>query len=735
MEGEDIKRLFQYLGKYSFWIVLIFALLVLQANCDLSLPQYISDIVNVGIQQSGIESPIPTEIRETSLEKLELFMSDADRALVEASFAPGADGVYTYAGADDPAALEQAMTVPMVINLYLGTTATGSESAQMQAGLLQSLGLPALPAGTSLVDAIAAMPPEEQQAAVAAVLEVFQEYADLGDSLLRQGAVAYVQAEYQALGIDLEAIQSDYIWITGLKMLGLAAVIALASILVSFLAAHISAGYSKDIRSALVRKALTFSTAEFDQVPIASLITRCTNDIQQIQMLVVMVLRMVLYAPVLGIGAIFKVMGTASSLTWIIGAAIGVILCIVIVLLIVALPRFNRLQSLVDRLNLVTREILNGLPVIRAFGREDYEKKRFDKASRELMGTQLFVNRVMAVLMPALMLIMNGISVLIIWVGADAIGQGQMQVGDLMAFIQYTIQIIVAFVMLSAMSVLLPRAMISMSRVGQILDQKQTIVDPPQPKAFPEGTKGVVEFRDVSYRYPGAKEDALRHISFTAQPGTTTAIIGSTGCGKTTLLNLILRFADVTGGAVLVDGMDVREVALADLRSRLGYVPQRGMLFSGTIGENIAYGGGADQVQVEKAAAIAQAADFIGEKPEGYESPIAQGGSNVSGGQRQRLSIARALARQPEILLFDDSFSALDFKTDAALRRAIAREVTEATIFIVAQRISTVLNAQQILVLDEGQLVGVGTHKELMQSCAVYQQIASSQLSREELGA
>ena len=558
---------------------------------------------------------------------------------------------------------------------------------------------------------------------------------EMPDSILEQSAVVFVKQEYQAVGIDTDKLQNNYVLLTGAKMLGLALLSMLLTVLVGFIASRVAASLGKELRGRVFRKVVSFSHAELDRFSTASLITRSTNDIQQIQMLFVMLQRIVFYAPIIGIGGVIKVLNTNTSMAWIIAVAVMAVLTLVIVLFAVAMPRFKIMQKLVDKVNLVTREILTGLPVIRAFSTQKHEEERFDKANKDLTRTNLFVNRVMTTMMPMMMLIMNGITVLIMWNGAHGVDAGSMQVGDLMAFMQYTMQIVMAFLMISMFSIMLPRASVSAGRIEEVLQTEPVIRDPEQTASFDDAKRGLVEFRNVSFRYPGAEENVLENISFTAKPGETTAFIGSTGSGKSTLINLIPRFYDITEGELLVDGADVRRVSQHDLRAKIGYVPQKGVLFSGTIASNLRYGNNdASQEELDKAAQIAQAADFIGEKPDGFDSEISQGGTNVSGGQKQRLSIARAIAIHPEIYIFDDSFSALDYKTDVALRKALKEETAGSTVLIVAQRISTILHAEQIIVLDEGKIVGKGTHKELLKTCEVYQQIAMSQLSKEELG-
>ena len=577
------------------------------------------------------------------------------------------------------------------------------------------------------MDAIAQLPDEARSQMMEQMTEKLE---DMPESIVTQGAIQYLKNEYQEMGEDLDQIQMQYVLWSGIKMLLLAALIMVASVCVTFFSCRIAAKLGHDLRNKVYRKVLSFSSKEMDNFSTASLITRSTNDIQQVQMVFTMLFRIVLYAPILGVGGVLKVLNTDASMTWILGIAVAAILILVAVLFWIAMPKFKKLQDLIDRLNLVSREILTGIPVIRAFSREKHEEERFEEANRRLTKTNLFVNRTMTLMM----LIMNGISVLIIYTGAHSIDAGNMQVGDMMAFIQYAMQIIMSFLMITMMSIMLPRAGVAANRILEVLDTPLSIEDPETSEKPEESEEGTVVFDHVSFSYPGAEEEVLSDITFEAKKGETVAFIGSTGSGKSTLVNLIPRFFDVTKGSIRVDGVDIRRMELKVLRDRIGYVPQKGVLFSGTIDSNLRYGReNATKEELEKAAAIAQATEFIEQKEEGMESPIAQGGSNVSGGQKQRLSIARAIAKQPEIYIFDDSFSALDFKTDAALRKALKEETEEATTLIVAQRISTILHADRILVLDEGKVVGMGTHRELLQSCEVYRQIAQSQLSQEEL--
>lgn len=740
-------KLFRYLKKSIPSVILVILLLVVQAVSDLSLPSYTSDIVNIGIQQGGIDTTAPEVIRQSEMEKLLLFLNPEDQQTVMDSYRPDEElsdkeikrlRKQYPAAADMPvyvrrelkedalAELETIMSGPLLV-----VGGFQSDNEEMQA--IKEQMLAGMPGGGAddLFTVLAQMPEEQKAQMVSAVQE---QLAAMPESILEQSAIPFVKAEYVALGADANSLQTQYILKTGGIMLLIALLSAAAAITTGFLASRLAASLGRELRGRVFRKVVSFSNTEFDRYSTASLITRSTNDIQQIQMLLVMLLRVVFYAPIMGVGGVLKVLNTNTSMAWIIALAVGLLMILVLVLFATVMPRFKLMQKLVDRLNLVTREILTGLPVIRAFSTQKYEEERFDKANRDLTRTNLFVNRVMTCMMPAMMLIMNGIAVLIVWTGAHGVENGAMQVGDMMAFIQYTMQIIMAFLMISMVSVMLPRASVSAQRIEEVLQTKSVIEDPKESKPFDETKKGVVQYRHVSFRYPGAEENVLEDIDFTALPGQTTAFIGSTGSGKSTLINLLPRFYDVTEGEILVDGVDVREVTQHDLRARLGYVPQKGVLFSGTIASNLKYGHDeiGDEAMVE-AAQIAQATEFINAKPDGYKAEIAQGGTNVSGGQKQRLSIARAIAARPEILIFDDSFSALDYKTDSALRKALHEEVGGSTVLIVAQRISTILHADQIIVLDEGRIVGKGTHEELLKTCEVYQQIAMSQLSKEEL--
>ncbi len=688
-------KIFRYLKNSKAMVFAIILLLVVQAGCDLSLPEYTSNIVDVGIQQGGIERVTPEKIRKETYDSLKLFMTDAEIARVEPYYTENQEGICERNTESDEIldGMDDAFGMPMLILSAL------EESGQADMSQLKQ----ALDAGMITREEMIAKRNEAEAS-----------FGDMSDSIIQQKANLFVKKEYEAMGIDLDALQMNYLKTKGLQMVGLAVVMMAASILVSLFAAKVAAGVGRDLRRGVFNKVVSFSNAEMDKFSTASLITRSTNDIQQVQMVEVMLLRMVFYAPIIGIGGVFKVLHTKTGM---------------------AMPKFKKMQDLVDRLNLVSREILTGIPVIRAFSREKHEEERFDVANTNLMKTQLFTNRVMTVMMPAMMLIMNGITVLIVWNGAHGINQGNLQVGDMMAFMTYTMQIVMAFLMLTMISIMLPRAGVAAERIEEILTTEPTIHDAENVRDDElSEVKGCVEFKDVCFRYPGANEDALEHISFTARPGETTAIIGSTGCGKSTLIHLIPRFYDVTAGAITIDGIDIRELSKNKVRSILGFVPQKGVLFSGTIESNIKFGGDWITDEAMKSAAeVAQAVEFIETKKDTYRSPIAQGGTNVSGGQKQRLSIARAIAKNPKVFLFDDSFSALDYKTDVVLRRALKEKVSDAAVIIVAQRISTILHADQIIVLDEGRVAGIGTHEQLLESCEAYQEIAKSQLSESEL--
>ncbi|MDY4813476.1 MAG: ABC transporter ATP-binding protein [Ruminococcus sp.] len=744
-------------------MMFVVILLVIQAYCDLSLPSYMSNIVNVGIQQAGIDCVTPEKAPKEEMEKIKLFMSKEEGDFVSSCYKGD-----TYKDKDivvlkdnlsekDSDRLAKTLEKPMLITYMIEKSQKGELSSDSVGGKPDMSEFNRI-----MEEGVKDMTPENQgeffyltrekdsEPDLFQLLPLFSQstrseitdlmnkqlegYEKLGDDTINQVVVAYTKDLIEDAGVDTGDVVLSYLFRAGLTMLAYAGAISLCMAIISLLSSIVGARFAKDLRSHAYSQIIQFSATEQGKFSNASLITRCTNDIQQIQMVLIMMMRMIIYAPILGIGALFKVTEMASGMVWIIALVVGIILAIVTFLMTVAMPKFTILQKLVDRLNLVSREIISGIPVIRAFSREEYELDRFDTANKNLTKTNLFVNRVMALMMPLMMFIMNGASVLIVWVGSHQIDAGGMQVGDIMAFIQYTMQIIMAFLMICMASIMIPRAVVSAKRLGEIYDTEISIKNPETPEAFNEDIKGVVEFDDVTFAYPGANEAVLKNISFTAESGKTTAIIGSTGSGKSTLVNLIPRFYDVTEGCIKVDGQDIKSVTLEDLRSKIGYVPQKGILFSGTIKSNIAF---ADENmpmdKIVKAAEIAHATEFIEEKPNKYESLISQGGTNVSGGQRQRLSIARAIANEPEILIFDDSFSALDFKTDVAVRKALSENIKDSAVIIVAQRISTVINADQILVLDNGELVGKGTHKELLATCDVYRDIAESQLSKEEL--
>lgn len=715
--GQMIKML-KHLGKSAMWIPLIVALLIVQAFCDLALPQYTSDIVDVGIQQGGIETAALDEISGKSFEKLLMF-DDNIQEWYDYEHGGSSARLISASDKDAKAFAEEAVAYPAAVVYALENADSSMFPTEIQ-----------LPEGMTITDALLAMPEEQRTPMIDEINKQFKGYSDV---MLSQMAIGFARSELEAQGTDMDALRMNYIFGTGAKMLGMSLLIMIVTIVVGFIAAQLGALFGMNVREKIFRRVISFSNAEMDKFSTASLITRSTNDIQQVQMVIVMILRMVLYAPIMGIGGVIKVVRTGTGMGWIIFIAVAAILALVAVLMSVAMPKFKIMQKLIDRLNLVTREILTGLPVIRAFSREEYEEERFDTANKNLMRTQLFTNRVMTVMMPFMTLIMNGISVLIVWFGAKGIDNGDMQVGDMIAFLTYTMQIVMSFLMLTMMSIMLPRASVSAKRISEVLETEPSVGD--EANAADSGiTEGRVAFENVSFSYGDSEEKVLHHISFTANPGETTAVIGSTGSGKSTMINLIPRFFDVTEGKVTIDGTDVRGFSQHYLRENIGLVPQKGVLFSGTIASNLRFGDeSASDGQLREAAAIAQSTDFIEAKPEKYESPIAQGGTNVSGGQKQRLSIARAVVKKPKIYIFDDSFSALDYKTDAALRKALAEQVADSTVIIVAQRISTILHADKIIVLDEGRIAGMGTHGELLESCEIYEQIASSQLSESEL--
>ena len=747
-----MKKLLKYLRPFAGAIIVAIMLLFVQAISDLSLPSYMSNIVNVGIQQKGIEDAVPKAIKSSELNKLLLFINSDDKKVVEDNYKLirkeelSDDDYEKYikqypelANEDIYVLDTKSKDVKRKLNEILGrpmliTSLFESGDATKLMG--DSGNVMAAPEGVDMANMdpfmmLSSMPEEQVLEIIKGINEKLDE---MPESMVTQSAVTYVREQYKELGIDIDKVQTNYLFMAGAKMLGVALIGTIAAVIVTFIAARIAAALGRDLRKDVFNKVVGFSNAEFDRFSTASLITRTTNDIQQIMMLIVMGLRIVFYAPILGIGGIVKVVKSGAGMGWVIVVAVVSILSLVGVLFVFAIPKFKMVQKLVDKLNLVTRESLTGMLVIRAFSTEKYEEEKFERANMNLTKTNLFVNRAMSMMMPLMMFIMNGVTLLIVWVGSHRVDSGVMQVGDMMAFMQYVMQIIMAFLMISMVSVILPRALVSAGRVSEVLNTDIAIKNIENPVRFKVEEKGEIEFKNVSFKYPGADEYILKDINFKAKSGETTAFIGSTGSGKSTLINLIPRFYDVTSGEILIDGENIKNVSLHDLREKIGFVPQKGMLFSGTIESNLKYGGEhISDEYMHKAAEIAQATEFISSKESGFNTEISQGGTNVSGGQKQRLAIARALAKNSEIFIFDDSFSALDFKTDAKLRKAINEELSDSTLLIVAQRISTIMNADQILVLDEGKVVGKGTHKELMENCEVYRQIALSQLSKEEL--
>ena len=755
-------KVFKYLKNSGFIIFIIMLLLAGQASCELSLPTYTSNIINIGIQQGGIENSVPEIIRKSEMEKLFIFLNKKDKETILNNYkllnkdSLSKEDYDNYKKSypllkdeelyllntknkDEIKKLDNLLSKPELIVSGLENNDKSSEliKQQMQNNMMSNM-----PQGNiannsmnmenmDIFTLLESMPQTQKDNMIK---EMDKKLVDLPETMISQGAVSFVKSEYGKIGIDTDSLQTNYIITTGLKMLGITVLSITAAITVGFLASRVAASLGRTLRTKTFEKVMRFSSKEMTEFSTASLITRSTNDIQQIQQMTVMMLRMVFFAPFMAIGGIYKALTTNISMSWVIGVAVLCVVLIVAVLFITVMPRFKVLQNLVDKLNLVTREILTGLPVIRAFSTEKFEENRFDGVNKDLTKVNMFVNRMMSCMMPMMMFVMNAISVLIVWVGAKNIDAGTMQVGDMMAFIQYTMQIVISFLMISAVSIMIPRAAVSANRVNEVLEKDIVIKEDKNPKAFDKSKKGLVEFKNVSFQYPDADEKILHDINFTAKPGETTAFIGSTGSGKSTLINLIPRFHDVTEGSISVDGVNIKNVSLHDLREKIGYVPQKGILFSGTINSNLKYGNkDANDEDIIRAAKIAQSIDFINDKEDKFDSEISQGGSNVSGGQKQRLSIARAIAKDPEIFIFDDSFSALDFKTDAKLRKALKTETRDATVLIVAQRISTILDADQIVVLDEGRVVGIGKHKELLKNCEIYKEIALSQLSKEEL--
>lgn len=743
-------RIFRYLKPYTLSVLVVILLLFGQAMAELSLPNYMSKIVNIGIQQGGIENAVPEVLRSSQLERMLLFLTPDEQAAVRAAYTPleptspaydrlirrfpAAVSGETLARADlTPEQIETLNPLSGRALLAVSMLEQAANDPAKAAALSQQSGmdLSRLPAGADVFALLHQLPPERLQQMVSIVRGRFDA---LDSSMITQAAAAAVKTEYIALGADAQKLQTAYILRIGGKMLLLTLMVALAVIIIGLLSARTGAGFARDLRSDIFRKVASFSKAEFESFSTASLITRSTNDVTQMQMVTTMGMRMLFFAPMMAVGAIIRAVEKSPSMTWIIALGVGTLLVMVITIFSVSLPRFQRIQTLIDRLNLVTRENLSGIMVIRAFNSQEFELKRFDKANTDLTENSLFVGRVMVTLFPLMTLIMSGLSLLIIWVGSHQVAASALQVGDMMAFLQYAMQVVFSFLMISMMFIFLPRAAVSGRRIDEVLRVEPAIKDPPQPKPFDSNSRGLVEFRNVSFRYPNAEENVLCNISFTARPGETTAILGGTGSGKSTLVNLIPRFFDVSEGEIYVDGVDVREVAQADLRQRIGYIPQHGVLFTGTVASNLRYGNeNATAEELEQAAQTAQAADFIAEMEGGMDAPIAQGGTNVSGGQKQRLAIARALLKHPPIYIFDDALSALDYKTDARLRRALANETNRSTMLIVTQRVSTIKHAEQIVVLDDGEVVGKGTHDQLMQSCETYREMVASQLSGEEL--
>lgn len=746
-------RLARYIKPFIILILIAIVLLFVQAMADLSLPDYMSNIVNNGIQQGGIENAVPEAIRLSEMDKLTIFMSADDKSEILKSYTliDNKSSDYEKYLKDYPQLEKEPIYVlnkidqketnkinPLMGRAFLAVSGIeqiiADPSKAAAVGSKLGFDLSKIPAGmtSDQIFAMLAKLPADQLLKIRAAVD--KQFEAIGDKMITQMAVGSVKTEYSALGMNTSKIQSNYIWHTGLLMLLLSLLSAASTVAVGYLSARTAAGLSRNLRKKVFNKVESFSNAEFDKFSTASLITRSTNDITQIQMLVIILIRIVFYAPILGIGGIIRALGKSTSMSWIIAVAIVTLVSLIIVVFSIALPKFKIIQNLIDRLSLVTRENLSGMMVIRAFNTQKFEEDRFDRANIDLTKTNLFINRVMVSMMPVMMLLMNGLSLLIIWIGAHQVAQSNMQVGDMMAFLQYAMLIVMAFLMMSIMFIMVPRASVSAGRVADVLETESTIDDPQDAKHFDNSTNGVVEFRNVSFRYPGAEENVLCDINFTTKPGQTTAFIGPTGSGKSTLVNLILRFYDISEGQILIDGIDIREVKQYDLRDKIGYVPQKSILFSGTIESNLRYADeNASEEKLRTAAKVAQALEFINEKPESFNTEISQGGKNVSGGQNQRLSIARALVKDPEILILDDCFSSLDFKTDAALRKALKSYSGQSTILIVAQRVGTVMNAEQIIVLDDGKIVGKGTHKELIENCDTYKEIALSQFSKEEL--
>lgn len=747
-----MSRILKYLKPFTFLLILSIALLFAQANADLALPDYMSRIVNVGIQQSGVESPAPNAMRQVTLERLALFMTAGQKAevlaqyqLVDSSsldydatlkqYPALADAPIYVLRATDAATLtrlEGILAKPLLVVFGLEQAAQNPEQAASMFGNLGGFDPSKLPPGMDLFTMLGGLPEAQRMSLVASVEERFAALG--GEKALRQGAARAVVAEREALGADAQRLQNNYLFRVGGQMLLIALISAVATILVGLFSSRIAAGLARDLRRFLFEKVMRFSGAEFEHFSTASLITRATNDITQVQTVMGILVRMVFYAPIIGIGGILRAIDKSPSMWWTIALAVGILLAMIIIVFTIALPKFRIIQSLVDKLNLVARENLGGMMVVRSFDREQHEEARFDRANRELTDTNLFVNRLFVIVMPFMMLIMNGATMLILWVGANQVALAQMEVGDMMAFMQYAMQIVFAFLMLSMLFIMFPRADVSANRIADVLEMPISVLDPAQPKHLPEAFRPTIEFRDVSFRYPGADDDVLRNLTFKIEAGQTVGIMGTTGSGKSTVVNLIPRFFDVTGGAILVSGVDIREAPLKELRGKIGYIPQRSNLFTGSIESNLCYADeNADEETLNLALNIAQATDFVQERAEGLQADVSQGGVNYSGGQKQRLSIARALVKRAPLYIFDDSFSALDYRTDARLRQALLKQLRHSTVLIVSQRIATIKNADQILVLDEGRLIGEGTHEELMQTNEIYREIALSQLKQEAL--
>lgn len=774
-------KIFKNMIPYWKSVILIILLLIVQAWCDLALPQYTSNIIDTGIQNSGIEHILPEKITEKEYNYATLFMKDSEAKAFENSYEKK-DKFYSRTVNDEKKLqeLDDSLLVPIMMDYSMsmlpvdtfkdmlsGQVSGGDDNSPLKEANLEDIEqlfgvelktftrtdeendnkeiecidprplFEKLSEGVQIPDFATGQMQTiklSKDQLLSARKEMEEEIDKIGANTLKSSAIAFAIDRDREAGVDVDTIQTNYLWIAGLKMGAVALLLTLASIFVGFFAARTGAGIGRDLRGKVFKNVVSYSNAEIDKFSTASLITRTTNDVQQIQMVSTMLLRMVLYAPILGIGGVLKVMGTGASMAWVIALAVVIIIGIVAVLMSVAMPKFQLMQKLVDRINLVSREILTGIPVIRAFKREEREEQRFDKANKDLTKTTLFTNRVMTFMAPLMMILMNCISVLIVWVASGNINEGTMQVGEMTAFITYAMLIVMSFLMLTMMSIMLPRAAVAAGRIDEVIKTESSITDSKEAHRI-ENCKGVVCFNNVSFKYPGAEENVIENISFCAESGKTTAIIGSTGSGKSTLVNLIPRLYDVTEGSITLDGEDIRSITMESLRDNLGYIPQKGILFSGTIESNLRFGNkNASDDELQRAAEIAQATEFINEKPEGFDSPIAQGGTNVSGGQKQRLSIARAIAKNPKVYIFDDSFSALDMKTDAVLRKALKESVSDSTVIIVAQRISTIMDAEQIIVLDDGKIAGIGTHKELLESCDSYLEIAKSQLSPRELG-